>query len=360
LGHECRFFENGKEALDDLRREWADLVILDCGMPVMNGYETCRAIRSIPEAKSLPIIIVSADDSQENILKLLNAGANDYVLKPLREAVLVTKLKNFLKTSSLGGKELEILHGKTVVADRYKIEKVLGYGAHSIVFLAEDVESGGEKVAVKLLNGDAVDDSLAEKILVMASELKNAGPFSHVVRVLDLGRHDNRPFIVLEYADGGDLAARLKSSAPLSEKEAVDIALDCAVGLSELDAVGLTHLDLKPENILLSNGRRKLADFGIQMVEDTTKTIAINSEIWSTAAYSPPEIFLDSDSPSIKSDVYSLGVLLYESLTGDNPFQASKVSASMFRQLNQKPPSLCAVAEKCSIELSRLVDSMLS
>ena len=360
LGHECRYFSNGRDAIDSLRSEWADLVILDCSMPVMNGYETCREIRAMPEAKDLPIIIVSADDSQDNILKLLNAGANDYVLKPIREAVIVTKLKNFLKTTSLSGRELDILHGKTEVAGRYKIQKVLGYGSHSIVFLAEDKERDGVNVAVKLLNGDAVDESLGEKILAMAEALKNAGSFENILRVIDLGRHDGTPYIILEYADGGDLAVKFKNDAPLSELETVDIALDCANGLLELETAGLTHLDLKPENILQTDTGLKLADFGIFIEEDTTKTISLNSEILTTAAYSPPEVFLESDELSIASDIYSLGILLYEALTGDNPFKATKASTSMFRQLNQKPPKLCDVVKQCSVELSQLIDAMLS
>lgn len=359
LGHECRFFLNGRDAVNALREEWADLVILDCAMPVMNGYEACREIRAMPEAKELPIIIVSADDSQENILKLLNAGANDYVLKPVREAVLVTKLKNFLKTSALSGDVLEILHGKTEVADRYKVEKVLGYGAHSIVFLATDKEKDGGRVALKLLNRDTVSEPLLEKILQITSDLKNAAPFANIVNILDFGKNKEQAFIVLEYAEGGDFASKLKSDGLISERDSVAIALDCALGIAELAEKGMRHLDLKPENVLLTNGHCKLADFGIPM-DDTTKTTAINSEIWSTVAYAAPEVFLESGTLSAKSDIYSLGVLIYESLTSDNPFKASKISASMFRQLNQQPPSLSLVAEKCSADLSRLVDSMLS
>jgi len=89
LGHDCELFDNGLKAVEAVERETPDLVILDYEMPVMDGCQACQAIRGLPEGINIPIIVVSANDAQEEILECLNAGANDYLVKPIKEAILV-------------------------------------------------------------------------------------------------------------------------------------------------------------------------------------------------------------------------------------------------------------------------------
>lgn len=151
----------------------------------------------------------------------------------------------------------------------------------------------------------------------------------------------------------------LSKNEKLPEKEVIKLGLDISKALVSLQQHGILHLDIKPENILNSNGTYKLTDFGIHQRQDTA-TIAINAEIWSTASFTSPETFIDQNKIGVKSDIYSLGVTLYLALTEDNPFMAAKANVSMFRQVNLQPSSLLDLEDKYSVELSVLLDMMLS
>jgi len=358
LGHEFISCYNGFEVVKTIKDDTADLIILDNQMPEMNGYEACQAIRKLPNGITVPIIIVSADDSQETILRFLNAGANDYILKPISEPILIAKLKNFLKTASLHKNELAMIREKVVIADQYKIEKVLGYGAHSVVFLALDQKNDNRKVAVKLLNQNILSDELIAVITELTLRLQEA-ELENVVQIYDFGQYSGSVYIVLEYADGGDLAKQLKQQGRLSEKDIVKIGADITEALISLEKNDILHLDIKPENIMIHEGTYKLSDFGI-IYQRTTSTMPLNAEIWGTPAYSSPEILMNGGSESVASDTYSLGVILYEGLIGDNPFVAEKPSVSMFRQLNLHPTSLLEMEGEFSIELSIMIDMMMA
>ena len=234
------------------------------------------------------------------------------------------KLKNFLKTSSLHKNELDKVREKVVVADRYQIEKVLGYGAHSVVFLANDKQNNNSKVAIKLLNQNVLTDELIAAITELALRLQQAD-LDNVIQVYDFGQYGGSVYMVLEYAEGGDLAQQLKGNRLFSEQEVVQVASDISKALVSMEKYGILHLDIKPENIMIQDGVYKLSDFGI-IYQRSTATMPLNAEIWGTPAYSSPEVLMDDQNVSVKSDVYSLGVILYESLIGDNPFLAEKPS----------------------------------
>ncbi|MCX6985453.1 MAG: response regulator [Lentisphaerae bacterium] len=293
LGHEVIMCGNGLQAVNRFKETHPELVILDVDMPEMNGFDACREIRKTPDGLNVPIIIVSAGDSEEDIVSGMNAGANDYLVKPVKEPHLIAKLKTFLKFSMVHKDDLELVKNHVEFAGRYIIEKLLGHGAHSVVFLAKDKETG-----------------------------KHVAVF----------------YIILEFADGGDLA-RLLKQRKLSEGETVKLALDLIKGLKEFEKHGIVHFDIKPENIMISGNEYKLGDFGIAEQRETA-TIPIRTEIWSTAAYLPPEYLNDSSAVSIKSDIYSLGITLYQAITGDNPFQSDKPAVAMFKQVNLVPPNL--------------------
>ena len=359
LGHEIIACYNGLEALEAVKKQKVDLAILDFMMPEMDGLEACREIRKQPNGISIPIIVVSANDSQEEILQCLNAGANDYLVKPIKEPILIAKLKNFLKTSSLHKNEIEIVKNKVAIADRYKVEKILGYGTHSIVFLAFDQENDNKKVAVKLLNQNILTEELANSVIELSMNLQKL-KLNNVIEIIDFGQYNGHVFIVLEFAEQGDFASTLKQKEKLDEVEVVQMLLDITQAFISMEENNIQHLDIKPENILIcEDGTHKLTDFGI-IKEETNATMSIKSEIWSTASYAPPEIFLEQNKISIKSDVYSLGVTAYMAITGDNPFFAEKSNVAMFRQINLKPTSILQLEIQCSVELSLIIDMMLS
>ena len=355
LGHEVISCYNGREVLDELEQGFPDLIVLDNKMPEMDGYETCKIIRKMPQGMSVPIIIVSADDSQESILRFLNAGANDYILKPISETIFVAKLKNFLNTVSLNKNELEMVRNKVVVSDRYLIRKVLGYGVHSVVFLAVDKEKDEKPVALKLLKHNILPGDLLSAIKELTLRLQEAD-LENVIQIDDFGEYGGSVYLILEYANGGDLVQYSKKNAgKITEEAIVQIGCDLSKALVSMEKNNILHLDIKPENIMVHNGVFKFSDFAL-IYNRSTETMPLNSEI---PAYSSPELLIEGVNVSVKSDVYSLGIVLYEYVVGDNPFVANQPSVSISRQLNLQPTSLLELKGDISTELSILIDMML-
>ncbi|MFA6291338.1 MAG: serine/threonine-protein kinase, partial [Victivallales bacterium] len=179
----------------------------------------------------------------------------------------------------------------------------------------------------------------------------------NVLKILDFGQYAGRFYTIMEFAENGNLA-RLLKQRKLTEAEAVKLALELISGLKEFDRNGIVHFDIKPENIMISGGVCKLGDLGIAAQRDTA-TIAIKTEMWNTVAYMPPEYLNDSSAVSGKSDIYSLGVVLYQAITGDNPFQSVKPTVSMFNQVNLVPPCLETFDRRITKYFSDTVAAMM-
>ncbi len=355
LNYEVVVCGNGRQAVSRFKETQPDLVILDIDMPELNGFDACREIRKTPCGLNVPVIMVSSGESEEDIVKGINAGANDYLIKPVKDALLSAKLKTFLSFSRLVNKaDLDLVQNHVEIADRYIIEKLLGHGAHSVVFLAKDRETG-DQVAVKLVTTPEVENFSRAFVETLGKIEKIESP--NVLKVHDFGKYAGRFYIILEFVENGDLSKLLKQRK-LSEKEAVKMALDLISGLKEFDKHGIVHFDIKPENIMISDTAYTLGDFGIAALRETGTT-PIKTELWSTAAYLPPEYLSDSPKFSSKSDIYSLGITLYQAITGDNPFQSDKPSMSMFKQINLVPPSLETCDSRISKYFSNTVASMM-
>ncbi len=360
LGQEFEICKDGKEALEAFKREAADLVILDFDMPQMNGFECCKAIRSLPEGVLIPIVIVSSHDDEDHISRGLEAGASDYLVKPVKEAHLVAKLKNCLKVSAFRKGECDLIKERSVVGGRYRVERMLGSGSHSTVFLASDLQDAERPRALKMLKECASSEEISKPFFELAGRIKELQS-GKIVKIMDLGQANGRLYAAMEFVDGGDLAGILKKRKKLGEAEAVRMACDIAKALEAFHSAGIIHLDLKPENILRDSatGGFKLADFGL-ITARSSATMPLNAEIWSTLAYVPPEYFSEDAEIGLQSDIYSLGVTLYQCITGDNPFLCERPAITMFRHMNFVPPLLNACDKAISSKTSALVASMMA
>ena len=202
---------------------------------------------------------------------------------------------------------------------RYRLERELGRGGMASVFLGRDSELD-RPVAVKVLSealaGDAAFRSRFEREARLAARLSHP----NLVGVYDVGEDGGRPFIVLEYVAGENLAELLTRRGRLPPDESRGLALQAARALAHVHEAGLVHRDVKPQNLLLrGDGTLKLADFGIARAADATAFTQAGT-VLGTAAYLAPEQTLGEE-VTAAADVYSLGAVLYELLTGRPPFE---------------------------------------
>ena len=227
----------------------------------------------------------------------------------------------------------------TRFAQRFVLEREIGAGGMGRVFLGRD-EVLDRPVAVKVLNPVHSSTEIGDRF---RREGRTAARLSHpnIVQVYDAGEDEldgrQASYIVMEYVPRGDLKALLDQKGPLSEKELARIGADVASGLAHAHEKGIIHRDIKPQNILLdSYGNSKLADFGIARALDATHATRTGSYL-GTASYSSPEQLRGGEVTS-KSDVYSLGVTLYEAAVGEPPFSGNPIEVAS-QQLAKSPPS---------------------
>jgi serine/threonine-protein kinase len=202
---------------------------------------------------------------------------------------------------------------------RYRLDRALGSGGMAIVYLAHDRELDRVVAVKRLADNLSHDRSFRDRFL---REAQLAAPLSHpnVVRVYDFGHDpDGRPFIVMEYVEGGSLAEALARDGALTPARVVAVARDCCAGLAYAHAAGLVHRDLKPQNLLLDlDGRVKIADFGIARTLDDGTSLTLTGSVLGTAGYLAPEQAGGSQ-VTAAADIYGLGVTLHQLATGTMP-----------------------------------------
>ena len=205
------------------------------------------------------------------------------------------------------------------INDRYEIVKSIGEGGMANVYLAVDLILN-RKVAIKILRGDLANDE--KFIRRFQREALAASSLSHpnIVEMYDVGEDNGNYYIVMEYIEGKTLKQLLKKRGHLTVGEAVDIMLQITDGMVHAHDSYIIHRDLKPQNIMIQeDGQIKITDFGIAMALNSTQLTQTNS-VMGSVHYLPPEQASGKGS-TIKSDIYSMGILFYELLTGVLPFK---------------------------------------
>ncbi|MGH9863387.1 MAG: serine/threonine-protein kinase [Candidatus Acidiferrales bacterium] len=221
----------------------------------------------------------------------------------------------------------------SVLAERYRIIGLLGHGGMGEVYRADDLKLG-QPVALKFLRR-----SLAQDVAYLErfhAEVRNARQVSHpnVCRVYDIGEADGHHFLSMEYVDGEDLATLLKRIGRLPADKALQIARQLCAGLAAAHDKGLLHRDLKPANVMLDgHGRGRITDFGLAI---PTAEAAAPGELAGTPAYMAPEQ-IDGRATTVQSDLYSLGLVLYEVFTGKKVFEASSLAEWKRKHSSEAP-----------------------
>ncbi len=223
----------------------------------------------------------------------------------------------------------------TILADRYRIIRLLGRGGMGEVYSAEDMELG-ELVAIKLLPERWERDLARLDRLRSEVRLARSVTHPHVCRVYDIGEAEGRRFLSMEYIDGEDLDALLRRIGHLPVNKALEIGVQICQGLAAIHESGILHRDLKPANLILdTRGRVRIADFGLaSLVQETPE----HGMVQGTPAYMAPEQ-LGAQEVSIQSDLYALGLILHKLLTGKPAFEA-RTPQDLYRlRAESAPPS---------------------
>lgn len=224
------------------------------------------------------------------------------------------------------------------INDRYEIIKTIGEGGMANVYLAEDTILE-RKVAIKVLRGDLSNDE--KFIRRFKREALSVSNLSHpnIVEVYDVGEEDGNYYIVMEYIEGKTLKQLLQKRGALTLTEVIDIMSQLTDGLAHAHEAYIIHRDIKPQNIMIEdNGRIKITDFGIAMALNSTQLTQTNS-VMGSVHYLPPEQ-ANGKGSTVKSDIYSLGILMYELLTGSVPFKGDTAVEIALKHMKEKIPSV--------------------
>lgn len=228
----------------------------------------------------------------------------------------------------------------TLLDNRYRILSKIGVGGMADVYKGEDTLLG-RPVAIKILHANFASDD--EFVSRFKREAQAAGKLNHpnIVNMYDVGYDQDMHYIIMEYVDGETLKEYITRHHRLSIDEAVKITISIGEGLEHAHAMGIVHCDIKPHNVIITNtGRVKVTDFGIARAMNSTNTVMYTNSIMGSAHYLSPEQ-ASGKSVDGNTDIYSLGVVLYEMLTGKVPFEGDMPIAVALKHVREKviPPT---------------------
>ncbi len=245
------------------------------------------------------------------------------------------------RDSGVGGQPARFVPG-VVIAERYRIVAQIGRGGMGEVYRADDLRLG-QAVALKFLPEALTRDASA--LARLNREVRTARQVSHpnVCRVFDIGEADKVPFITMEFVDGEDLASLLRRIGRLQPAKALQLAHQLCAGLSEIHAFGILHRDLKPANIMLDGrGNLRITDFGLAVIAEDIPGDEAHA---GTPAYMAPEQ-LSGEKPSQQSDIYALGLILYELFTGKPAFESLRTRTTTAPRPSQIAKDVDPVIER--------------
>jgi tRNA A-37 threonylcarbamoyl transferase component Bud32 len=243
---------------------------------------------------------------------------------------------------------------------RYEIIEELGQGAMSVVYKAKDPNIA-RVVTLKVMRLDWEIQSEKSKKL-FRHEAMSAGQLAHpnIVAVYDADEYRGEPFIVMEYLEGATLAETLKAQGLLLLEQAVDIALQIGSALDYAHQNGVIHRDVNPSNIIiLESGQVKVTDFGLAKLMSASSGASPSGVFHGTLGYTSPEQILGQEIDG-RSDIFSLGVIVYEMLTGEKPFQGENVTSVILSILSEKPPPLTALSPRLPAELKDILSKAMA
>ena len=335
---------HGQDALRLAQEQAPDLILSVDEMPVMDGYQLLAALRANPDTSAIPFVFISGSTDRKARRRAMNLGADDYLGKPFTDDEVldavqarIQRTQSLEQSSLFGAIELPIDDPKPVAVKGYKIVQRLGGGGMSEVFLALR-ESDGLQVALKILNTRIHKDAGLLDRFIQEYALLESIDHPNVARIYDHGFTDEHAFISMEYFDRGDIKRKIASH--MSPYDALAVTIQVALALSQIHALGIIHRDLKPDNLMLrADGRIALIDFGVAKHTTPLLEHTQHGEIVGSPYYMSPEQ-ATGQGVSPASDIYCLGVLFFEMITGKRPYAADTMEGLLYQHVHAPAPDL--------------------
>lgn len=246
-----------------------------------------------------------------------------------------------------------------ILDNKYIINKVIGTGGMSIVYSGFSMDTG-EEVAIKILRPEYLEDD--EFIKRFKKEAKIAQQLNHrnIIKTMDIGEDEGLPYIIMEYVRGNTLKELIKNRGKLTNEEAVKIGVKISEALFYAHSTKLIHRDIKPQNVLLNEkGALKVADFGIARIQDQGTVTLGGSNILGSVHYLSPEQARGLHITK-KADIYSLGICLYEMVTGEVPFEGDSPVSVAIKHIQETAISPRLKNHKVSVALEEVIEKAIS
>jgi serine/threonine protein kinase/CheY-like chemotaxis protein len=336
---------NGQSAYEASENAGFDLMILDWDLPRVDGIEICKRHRA--QGGNTPILMLTGKKSVSDKEEAFDLGADDYLTKPFHPKELLSRIKALLRRSSAtsgGGSPIigEFKPGMTFV-DRYEIIMTLGRGSTGIIYKAKHLFLN-RFVALKVLHPQLIGD--AENVARFKREAQAISALDHpnIIGIHDFGiTPEGLPYIVMDFSGGETLMNRIQSRDHLTAEEALPIFIQACEALSHAHSRGVIHRDVKPGNMLIvqnEDGREslKLVDFGIAKFAHAGKAMQVtqNGDVLGSPLYMSPEQCMGSPLDG-RSDIFSLGCVMYTSFMGREPFMGENILDTMYRRTVDDP-----------------------
>ncbi len=356
--HQVRVFSSAEEALPHLMQAEPDLLLSDIRLPGRSGLELLETLRAHRATMMLPVILITSVEERQVFRRGMELGADDFITKPLAVEEVTravdARLARALATSS--AERVNAISADSnappVTVGPFRIERSIARSVGARVYLG--CSAAGTRAAIKVLSetAEAADVSMRERFM---REIETAATVVHpnLAAVLDRGMTDAGPYVAFEYFPLGDLASSL--SRGISPNLACRIVVQVASGLEALHQTGIMHRDVKPANIMIRSARSfAVTDFGAAKRVRVDTSLTSDGRIIGTPSYvSPEQITRKPIGP--QTDIYSLGVVFYEMLAGDNPFAGDDFHQVLYSHVAVAPPPLPARLAKFQPVLDRML-----
>ncbi len=331
-GYRVLVAASGEEALAMVDRESVHMVLLDIMMPGLDGLEVLETLRRSYTSAELPVVMVTAKSDSADVVAALEAGANDFISKPIDFPIALARIQAHLRVRDASRlvspapppaekKQSEEVGPGTVLAGKYRLDSCIGKGNFGTVYKGHHLDLDLD-IALKVLQRRmaGTPDALARFQREAVSTCRVKHP--NAVSVTDFGVDRKVAFLVMELLSGHSLHEELARSGCLSVARALEVVLPICSVLSVSHEAGIIHRDIKPANVFLHRAPQgevvKVLDFGIaKLAGNAVRTVA--GMILGTPTYMAPERF-ESGRYDGRSDVYSLGTMLYQMLSGRVPY----------------------------------------